>query len=211
MKLSNRSLVTVLISFLTILVVGLCLLAWSLGLKDTPSLYDVFPVLGLIAFSLMALHYIGGSLKRSLQLDSDQRVLAGYFKVTSYVVLALILLHPGLLYFGLWRDGFGFPPLSSWAVYPQVAARVALLMGSMALTAFLLFELGRWFREKSWWKYIEYASVAGMVLIFVHSLILGGDLMTGWFRIIWIVLGWATGFCILYNYWFDHNRNKEAA
>ena len=47
-----------------------------------------------------------------------------------------------------------------------------------------------------------------MVLIFVHSLILGGDLMTGWFRLVWIVLGWATAFCITYNYWFDHNAQK---
>lgn len=209
MNLSSRAILNLSIGSLTAIIIGLCLLVWGLNLNGRPGIYDIFPVLGLLAFSLMAMHYIGGSLKRSLGLEGDERALATYVKVTGYVVLCLILLHPGLLYFGLWQDGLGLPPLSTWEVYPQAAARAALVMGSVSLTAFLLFELHRWFRERSWWKYIEYASVAAMLLIFVHSLMLGGELMTGWFRLVWIVFGWALAFCITYNYWFDHTKKGE--
>lgn len=208
MNFSNRTLLNFAIGALTVLIIGLCLFAWGRGLNGNPTIYEIFPVFGLLAFSLMALHYIGGSIKRSLGLAGDESALKKYFTVTSYIVLILILAHPALLYIGLYQDGLGLPPLSSFEVYPQTVARVALVMGLLALTAFLLFELRRWFKQKKWWKFIEYASVAAMILIFVHSLILGGDLMTGWFRLVWIVLGWATAFCITYNYWFDHNAQK---
>lgn len=193
---------------LTAFVPGLCLLAWATHLSGPPVVSDIFPLLGLMAFVLMALHYIGGSLKRGLGLSGDTRVLALYVRITGYIVLVLILLHPALLYINFWQGGLGLPPASAWAAYPHAAAKAGLIMGSVALTAFLLFELGRWFREKPWWRYIEYASIAGMILIFVHSLILGGDLMIGWFRLVWIVLGWATGCCIIYNVWFDRAQQK---
>ena len=83
------------------------------------------------------------------------------------------------------------------------------MLGSIALTAFLLFELGRWFRHKGWWRYIEGANIAAMGLIFVHGLLIGGGL-SGWFRVVWILLGVLLALSIVYNWRYDKQQaNKE--
>lgn len=194
---------------LTSLVLGLSIFAWAQGLRGDVDRYDVFPLLGLLAFGLMWMHYVSGSLKRYLRLDGDETLLKRYFHITSLCALALILLHPAMLYTGLFHDGFGLPPASAWQAYGTTAARTGLILGSVSLVAFLLFELGRWFRKKSWWNYIEYASMGAMLLIFVHALLLGGELLPGWFRFFWIFIGWILVMSIIYNYWYDHQSTHQ--
>ena len=205
----NRSTLYLATGVLTTLILAVAFLAWFQGLHGEMNKYTLFPLLGLTAFSLMWMHYISGSLKRYLGLASDEKLLSRYFKITSIVVLALILLHPGLLYIGLFQDGYGVPPISAWEAYSTTGARIGLLLGSVSLTAFLLFELGRWFRRKKWWKYIEYASVGAMIFIFVHALILGGELLPGWFRFVWVLIGWVLVMSIVYNYWYDRKRKVK--
>ncbi len=207
--MNNRSTLYLATGVLTIIVLGISFIAWLQGLHGEMNKYTLFPLLGLFAFGLMWMHYVSGSLKRYLGLASDEKLLARYFKITSIAVLALILLHPALLYVGLFQDGYGLPPVSAWEAYGTTAARAGLLLGSVSLTAFLLFELGRWFRQKKWWKYIEYASVLAMILIFVHALILGGELLPGWFRFVWILIGWVLVMSIVYNYWYDRKREAK--
>jgi len=199
----DRSTLYLLTAILTLLVIGASLLAWLASLDGNIGKYELFPILGLSAFGLMWMHYVSGSLKRLLGLARDQTVLKRYFTVTSYIVLALILLHPGIFYLGLFQDGFGLPPLSGLAVYTATGARIALLLGTISLLAFLLFETKRWFAAKPWWKYIEYASLAAMTMIFIHALVLGGELMQPWFKFFWIVLGIALAASVTYNYWND--------
>lgn len=45
-----------------------------------------------------------------------------------------------------------------------------------------------------------------MIFIFVHALLLGGELLPGWFRFVWIFVGWILVMSIVYNYWYDHKR-----
>ena len=191
------------IGVLTATMLGLGLVAWLSGLHGRIDRYDVFPILGLMAWSLMWLHYVSGSVKRYAGFAEDRLILRVYFRVTSLMVLFLILLHPALLYNGLLSDGFGLPPTSAFAVYSTVAMRVALMLGYLGLGAFLLFELGRWFRNRSWWKYIEYASIAAMFAIFVHALMLGGELMLGWYRAVWLLSGIILVLSLVYNHWYD--------
>ncbi len=198
-------------ALLTTLILGLSILAWAQGLRGDLGKYDLFPLLGLLAFGLMWMHYVSGSLKRYLGLQGDEVLLKRYFHITSICVLALILLHPAILYIGLFQDGFGLPPGSSWQAYGTAAARTGLILGSVSLIAFLLFELGRWFRDRAWWKYIEYASIGAMLMIFVHAMLLGGELLPGWFRFFWIFIGWVLVMSIIYNYWYDHKRLKGDA
>lgn len=197
-------------ALLTTLVLGLSFLAWLQGVRGNVGRYEFFPLLGLMAFGLMWMHYVSGSLKRYVGLANERAVLRKYFTVTSVIVLGLILLHPGLLYTGLYTDGFGLPPLSSFAVYQSVGARVALLLGSIGLTIFLLFELKRWFGQRKWWKYVDYANIGAMILIFMHALIIGGELMNGWFRFVWLALGWILVLSMIYNYWYDYQRRTHA-
>ncbi len=195
------------VSALTVTTLGLGLFAWGMGLHGRIDRYDLFPLLGLMAWMLMWLHYVSGSLKRYARLADDHAVLKKYFRVTSMVVLVLILLHPALLYAGLFADGLGLPPASTFAVYASDAMRVALVLGYISLTVFLLFELGHWFRKRGWWKYIEYASMAAMFGIFIHALVLGSELSTGWFRGVWLALGVILALSLAYNHWYDR-RNK---
>ena len=202
----NRLTLYIATAVLTTIILGLSFIAWLQGVGGNVGRYELFPLFGLLAFGLMWMHYVSGSLKRYVGLARDKAVLHTYFTITSIIVLGLILLHPGLLYTGLYTDGFGLPPLSSFEVYPSAGARVALLLGSISLTIFLLFELRRWFGERKWWKYVIYANGAAMIMIFTHALIIGGELMNGWFRFAWISFGWILILSMIYNYWYDHKR-----
>src|SRR2546430_72150 len=79
--------------------------AWQFGHL---SVYQIFPLLGLTAWSLMWSHYMAAIIRQLFGLDFA--VLKRYFKLTSFAVLVLICLHPGLLIYQRFRDGFGLPP-----------------------------------------------------------------------------------------------------
>jgi hypothetical protein len=160
--------------------------------------YDFFPVLGITAFSLMWTHYVGGALRDALGFD--KRVFRTYFSVTAWIVLLLILLHPGIFWFLLMRDGLGLPPGSYLTIYTDMASRAALLLGTLSLAAFLVFEFHRRFSASSWWKYVEIANIFAMGAIFYHALTLGGELSVEWFRVVWYVYGLTLAAAIGYSY-----------
>src|SRR3989344_5422163 len=78
--------------------IALAILAWGqtyewdvIGI----STYLLFPLFGLLAFSLMWSHYIASALRQYLKIDKS--ALHNYLEITSLLVLVFILLHPGLL------------------------------------------------------------------------------------------------------------------
>lgn len=150
------------------------------------STYRLFPLFGLLAFSLMWTHYIAAALRQYLKLD--KRVLHTYFEVTSIAVLAAILLHPGLLAWQLWRDGAGLPP-GSELDYVRPSLKSAVVLGMVSWLVFLAYEFRRKFKNRSWWKFVQYSSDVAMLLIFIHGLRLGGQLRSGWFRGVWFFYG----------------------
>ncbi len=152
--------------------------AWDWSLLTNG--YHLFAVFGLLAFSIMWSHYAAGFLDRTLGI----RPIGPYLETTSYVVLAAILLHPGILSYRLWRDGMGLPPGSEYQ-YAGAALAGAITLGIVAWLTFLSFELYRWFAKKPWWKYVGYANELAMFLIIVHSLSLGGELREGWPLLVW--------------------------
>lgn len=150
------------------------------------SAYTLFPVLGLSAFSLMWTHYVWGGVKRIFNLKISVK---GYMSLTRTLVFALILMHPGILLFSLWVDGFGLPPGSYEQVYPLGYMKFAIFLGLVSLVIFMSFELKRFIDKKSYWKYVEYANSVAMLLIFYHALQLGGELAVGWYKAIWYFYG----------------------
>lgn len=175
------------------LIVGLAsllaILVWGhdYGWRLTPfSPYQVFPLLGLLAFSIMWSHYINGALREMLGLK--QSVLSTYYRSTSYVVLALICLHPGLLIYQRFRDGYGTPP-HSYESYVAPGLGWITILGSASLLVFLAFEFRRVFGKKPWWHFVADASDFAMLAIVYHGLKLGGDLQQGWFRYAWYFYG----------------------
>lgn len=196
------------ISWITgILAVSLALIAWGserLGGKMT--VYSFFPLLGILAFSLMWSHYMAGAYRRLAGLEASVNKL--YMKITSAVVLGLILLHPGLLIFQLYRDGFGLPPKSYLTVYGAVGMKLALMFGTISFIIFLLFDLKKRFYKKSWWKYIETAQILAMFFIFYHGLTLGRELSIPWYRGVWFFYGLSLISAVSYNYWYDRGTIK---
>jgi hypothetical protein len=184
---------------LSSLVVVVAFVAWGQSFRwrfTHLSSYQLFPVFGLLAFSLMWSHYIAAVLRMYLQFD--KAVLHRYFEVTSLAVLALILAHPGLLAWQLWRDGLGLPP-GSELLYGGTM-RGAVLLGMIAWLVFLAYEFRRKFENRPWWQIVSIATDAAMVLIFIHSLRLGSQLQAGWFRTLWYFYGVTLAASLVYIY-----------
>ncbi len=145
--------------------------------------YSLFPLFGIIAFGLMWAHYITGALKRYLGLPHEK--LSLYYQLTGYVVLFCILIHPFLLDLQLFLDGNGLPPFSRFEIYTEMAQKTAIFIGTVSLVFFLMFELHRFFSDRSWWKYVEWANIAAMFGILYHGFTLGTNIMQPWFKVIW--------------------------
>jgi hypothetical protein len=180
--------------------------AWKLG---GISSYQLFPLFGLLAFSIMWAHYMASVARQHSAVD--KKALAYYFEATSFMVLVLILAHPGLLSWQLWRDGFGLPPGSDLN-YVVPSARWAILFAFTGLSIFLIYEFRRFYQKRPWWKYVQYASDAAMVLIYFHALKLGGTLMSGWYRGVWYVYGISllAAFVFVYKQKFQKPKNSAA-
>lgn len=193
---------------LGVLAVILPAAAWLSGPQGGElTLYDIFPPLGLAAFGLMWTHFVMGALRRYAGIEKEER--GAYMIVSMGVVLALILLHPGLLWLALFLDGYGLPPLSYMEAYAPQLGFVAL--GTLGLTIFLAFELKRFFGKKEWWKYVEYAQVIGMAAIFVHAIGLGRELRLDWFMLVWIFYGVTLALSIIYSRWIYNEKEETNA
>lgn len=185
------------------LVVGvLAVFAWTnpnQGLQDINS-YVLFPLFGLLAFSLMWTHYIVGAVRRLL--GADKSVLGNYFEVTGWLAFIFIILHPTILITQLYLDGVGLPP-KSYLEYVGPSMKWAVLIGTFSFLLFLGFEMKRWFKHKGWWPIIEYGNVWAIFAIIMHGLALGNDLQAGWFRAVWLIYAVLLAISVSYNYFFD--------
>ncbi len=179
---------------------ALAIIAWGqdYGWRLTDiGVYQFFPLLGLLAFSLMWSHYIASVMRRHFEQDSQ--VLHRYFEITSAVVLVAILLHPVLLGWQLWSDGLGLPP-GSYKLYVGASSYWAVIFGLIAWLLFLSYELRRVYGKRSWWRFVQYGSDGAMLLIFVHALRLGSNLQSGWFRGVWFFYGVTLLWALFYGY-----------
>jgi hypothetical protein len=187
----------------TCLTVVTCLLAfvawgndvsWQLGHL---SIYRIFPIFGLLAFSIMWSQYVISAIKHYV---GKPEALKSYFDSTGWLVLAAILLHPGLLIAQRFHDGYGLPP-GSYESYVAPMQRWIVILGSLSLLLFLTYELKHWYREKSWWKYIDALSDIAIVAIFYHGLKLGQDLHASWYQDLWYFYGIVLILALGYKYY----------
>jgi hypothetical protein len=155
---------------------------WHLALDP----YLLFPVLGLAAYSIMWSHYMAGAMRDIVQPES--KALKDYYRFTGYTVLILICLHPGLLIYQRFRDGFGLPP-HSYESYVAPGLGWITLLGTVCLLVFLAFEFHRLYSKRTWWHYVTEAGDLAMLGIFYHGLRLGTQLQHGWFRYVWWFYG----------------------
>jgi general stress protein CsbA len=147
--------------------------------------YVLFPLFGLLAFSIMWSHYVAGAVRELLKLDTS--ALKSYFEGTSFVVLALICLHPGVLIYQRFRDGFGLPP-HSYETYVAPGLGWVTLLGTLSLGIFLAYEFRRKYGRRPWWHHMQELTDVAMLAIFYHALRLGHQIV-GWFRVVWWFYG----------------------
>lgn len=181
---------------LSFLVVGLGTLAWYQTLPrgiGAMTNYQLFPLFGILAFSVMWSHYIVGAIRRYAVVD--KRYLQTYFSGTAYFVLIMLLLHPGLLLLQLQQDKAGLP-----LTYVHPDLRIYVVLGMVAWVAFLTYELHRFYGERSWWRYVVIASDIAMILVLIHGFKLSSQLMPSWFTILWVVYGITLVAVIAYGY-----------
>ena len=193
---------------LTLIVVLLAFTSWGMdnGWRfGHLSIYRIFPLLGLTAYSIMWSHYMAATVRQLMGLDII--VLKRYFMLTSYVVLVLICLHPGLLEYQRFRDGYGLPPGSVFSYVGHHLAWLTLL-GFVSLLVFLTYELHRWYKERPWWKYVVIAGDLAMLAIFYHGLRLGSQLNhNGWFRTVWWFYGLSLLVVLLRKWFFSRSAS----
>lgn len=190
---------------LSLLTVVAAVAAWLPSTTNGITTYVLFPLFGIVAFGLMWSHYVSDAVRRYLGLPDS--LLRTHFRITSYVVLFCILIHPFLLEFQLYLDGFGLPPQNLLVVYTGGLERLAILAGVVALTCFLAFEFHRLYKDRSWWKYVEWANIGAMVLILWHGFTLGGELRMPWFLIVWTL--YAVTFAAAVAYTGYHKRRTD--
>ena len=97
------------------------------------TVYGFFPLLGLLAFSLMWAHYIAGAIREMAGVEPG--ALSRYFTWTSYAVLICLFLHPGLLIYQLFKDGAGLPP-GSYKEYVGPGLAWVAMLGTVCLLVF---------------------------------------------------------------------------
>lgn len=158
--------------------------------------YQFFPVLGLLGFSIMWSQHIVGFLKRTVWKNE---AFGPYFRYTGYGVLLVIVLHPGILIYQRFRDGFGLPP-GSYESFVAPGMGWITLLGTASLLIFLAFELHRWYGKKLWWKYVLVAGDLAMLAIFYHGLRLGHQLQSGWYHGVWLFYGIALLAVLVHKY-----------
>lgn len=190
---------------LAVSVVTLAVITWHQHLSNPIShlsVYEIFPIFGLIAFSLMWTHYIIGALRTYYGVAKEK--FTTYNRATFTLVLIALLLHPGLLTWQLWRDHIGLP-----VNYVALDLRLYVVLGEVAWLAFLLFELHRFYKEQSWWHWIERASEVAMVLILIHAYNLGTSLVPGWFRAVWVFYGFTYILALSYLTYTRYKTNHK--
>jgi hypothetical protein len=192
---------------LTVLTCGLALLAWGQN-NDWQlaglSAYQLFPILGLLAFSIMLSQYVMEAVKNYL---GHETVLTPYFQYTSLMVLVLILLHPGLLIAQRFHDGYGLPP-GSYKSYVAPAQSWLTVLGSLSLLMFLAFEFKRFFGGRPWWKYIIALNDVAIIAIFYHGLRLGQDIGHSWYQGLWYCYGFVLAGTLIYKYYYQYTHRQ---
>lgn len=169
---------------------------WKLGGLST---YQIFPIFGLMAFSLMWTQYVVNAVATLIEVD--EAPLGRFYSTMGYLVLVAIVLHPGLLIWQLWRDGFGLPPESYLRHYVAPGLGWVALIGTVSLFVFLAYELHRWFGDRHWWRFVEYATDVAMLGIFYHALRLGTQVsQPGWFHVLWLFYGAVLIAALAYKY-----------
>lgn len=173
---------TLVTSVLNIFVVGTALAAWLEETEGEVTALAIASLLGAIAFGLMWVHYVADAIAPRQEDDSPD---VQYY-VSRVAVLVAILAHPALVNWHLLDNGFGLPPESYEKLVGSLAW--AVLLGWMALAAFLLFEVRTHRLVARYERHIFHFNIAAMFLVLIHGFLIGMVMMNSWYVWVWWLL-----------------------
>lgn len=204
---------TLFLELLIIPIIALPVVVWGSRLNWDPDFIGsvtVFPLLGLVAFSIMWWHFLLGFVSN---LNPSFTKMKNLHRTSSYFVLLLILLHPLLLAFYSVSNSLGGPP-DAYYNFVSPSKAVFITYGILALTVFILYDVARWLRNsQGWigrnWQIVDAIDDVAFVAIFFHGLYLGQDLQSGWFRYVWLFYGISALLFITYKHYRAVSRSHE--
>ncbi len=193
---------TLVAGILNVSTVGLALAAWLGSIGSSVSALEAASLLGVVAFSLMWVHYVADIIAPRPEGAKDIQYI-----VSRYAVLVAILAHPFLVNYYLVTNNFGFPPSSYEALLDDLA--IVVLLGWIALTAFLLFELRS--KLQRFDRQIFHANIVAMFLVLIHGFLIGMVIMHSWYVWVWWVLFVLFTIVIFlkYNEYYATNVNRK--
>jgi hypothetical protein len=158
-------------------------------------LQNIFPLLGILAASLLWVHSISGVFENWIRKHIN---FDAFISTTATIILISMLLHPILLLIS-----FGFN-LSQ--IFTSFGHLDDIFIGLCALILLLSYDVGKYLKKHGSnffannWNWILIISNVGFLLVFIHSLAIGGDLQSGAVRVVWKSYGITALLAIVYTY-----------
>lgn len=145
--------------------------------------YAASPLFDMLAFCFLVTYVLTLCLQPWLGAHGRQLV-----RILACITLVMLLLHPGLLFWQLWRDGFGLPPMSYLHFYTedQLVGVVFGAAGYLLTALALVYGLRRTAVASRAVTVLLCIGAAGM---FWYSLLNNVFVQESWFAGLWIVLG----------------------
>ncbi len=187
-----------LISSVAFLAVSYPLFVWyeRVGSNLTPEgilPVNLFPAFGLVAFSIMWLHIVGGALRVWLEKYFN---FERFVDISSIAVLLFIILHPLSLLIAVGIRNFGliFEYNNPKYIWLAIIAWF-ILVG---------YDVLKRFRKHAFfarhWDTVKLISTIGFFFVFFHSFGIGTDLQSGVLRYVWIFYGISAAVAAIYTY-----------
>ena len=164
------------------------------------SLYLLFPLLGMLAFSIMWTQVVVGKFKNHFnKIFSTHK----FFVRTGLTVLILFLSHPIVAAIAQWNSSKLLPIESLFSLVGS-SQKVFITFAVIAFVSFVMYEfvlrMSRFKIVQRITPFVEFFSSIGVILVWVHSINIGSHLQTGSLRIIWWFYGITTILIILHTY-----------
>jgi hypothetical protein len=199
------------INYSIFLVVAIALYEWGSALDwevlDASRL-QIFPLLGLVAFSIMWWHFLLGFAGDVDPKYEKPKSLKG---ISSIFVFFLIILHPLLLF--LQSNALGIDFKAFVESYVGDTNFLFVSYGTVAFFIFLAYDLAKRLKDKPLfknnWALIDAIDDVAFLAVFAHSMMLGQHTAGGWFRYYWITLGATGAFFIAYKHWRRLSKNEK--
>ena len=176
------------------------------GLFAVHSPYSIFPILGLLAWSLLSTQYFMGAIRHN---TTQSIVNTRFTRISGVMIVIALVLHPLLPIVQLYIDT-GLAPPASLAAFVGDSRMYLIWIAVTSLIFFLLFDLLRPYRKslikRGIWRFISLTQIFAMLLIFIHALLLGSLFTGAWTSAWWIFLNAALIPCYVLHIQRDFRR-----